>query len=245
MSTTDPLQLPPGLLLDLDDTILTYDAVSGEAWLGTCHVYADRCGVPAERLHEVLDQVRHWYWSDPERNRLGRLRLDETRREITRMGLQRLGIDDLRLASGLAADFRRRRDGAIGLFPGAREALAEFGRRGIRLALVTNGQAEHQRAKIERFNLEPYFRCLCIEGELGFGKPDPRVFERALSDLKLRRDEVWMVGDNLEWDIAGAQQVGIFGVWNDYRRRGLPDSPAAVPDHIIHGLSDLVPTEGP
>ncbi len=75
---------------------------------------------------------------------------------------------------------------------------------------------------------------------MGFGKPDPRAFAQALAGLALSPDETWMVGDHLEWDILGAQRVGVTGVWNDYRRRGLPDDAPAVPDHTVHALSELV-----
>ena len=42
------------------------------------------------------------------------------------------------------------------------------------LAMITNGASATQRAKIERFHLAPYFDHILIEGELGFGKPEPR-----------------------------------------------------------------------
>jgi HAD superfamily hydrolase (TIGR01549 family) len=238
MNTLPPL--PPGLLLDLDDTILTYDAIGREMWRQTSEVFADRCDTDAPTLNRALDEMRHWYWSDPERNQAGRMCLDQTRLEITHLALQRLGADDRELAAELAEHFRQHRDAAISFFPGARETLDELARRGHRLALVTNGQSHHQRAKLDHFDLERYFEVICVEGEMGFGKPDRRAFETALAGLGLPPEETWMVGDNLEWDIRGAQAVGICGVWHDYRRRGLPEGSAIIPDHTIHALSDLL-----
>jgi putative hydrolase of the HAD superfamily len=240
MNTQPPSQLPPGLLLDLDDTILTYDLVSADAWRRACAQHSGRCGVPAEELYTVLGEVRAWYWSDPERHRQGRLRLEEARAELTLLGLQRLGVDDAALASALSTSYRDERDAAIDFFPGAREALEGFVRRGVRLALMTNGQSEHQRAKLERFDLERFFEVICIEGEMGFGKPDRRVFETALQGLSLRPEEVWAVGDNLEWDVAGPQNLGIYGIWNDYRRHGLPEGSAVRPDRVICSLAELL-----
>ena len=46
-------------------------------------------------------------------------------------------------------------------------------------------------------------------------------------------------GDNLTWDVLGAQRADIFGVWNDYRRQGLPNDAPAVPDLIIHSVAEL------
>lgn len=234
------IPLPAGLLLDLDDTILTYDAIGKAAWQRTCARFATRCGVTPERLHEALAGISRWYWSDPERHRLGRLRLDEARAEVTLLGLRELGLDDPALAHALSADYACERDAAIGFFPGAREALTAFRERGVRLALMTNGQSHHQRGKLERFDLERFFEVICIEGELGFGKPDRRVFETALAGLGLVPEQVWAVGDNLEWDVAGPQRLGIYGIWHDYRRRGLPEGSAVQPDRTIHALSELL-----
>ena len=43
--------------------------------------------------------------------------------------------------------------------------------------------------------------------------------------------------------IAGPQRLGIHGIWNDYRRRGLPEGSPVVPDRIIHSLGELVSEE--
>lgn len=236
--------LPPGLLLDLDDTILTYDAIGAEAWRRTTNAYAAECGVAdAEVLHQTLDEVRGWYWSDPERHRAGRLRLDDTRAEVTLMGLQRLGRDDAALARRVSDAYARERDALIGFFPGAREALEAFRAAGVKLALMTNGASAPQRHKLARFDLEGYFDTILVEGELGFGKPDTRVYTTALERLGLSAEQVWAVGDNLEWDVAGPQRLGIHGIWNDYRRRGLPEGSPVVPDRIIHSLGELVSEE--
>ena len=48
-----------------------------------------------------------------------------------------------------------------------------------------------------------------------------------------------MVGDNLVFDVGGAQAVGMQGVWVDIRGRGLPESPVAVPDRIVTSIAEL------
>ena len=49
-----------------------------------------------------------------------------------------------------------------------------------------------------------------------------------------------MVGDNLEADVLGAQQVGIHAIWMDADRAGLPDGTTIRPDRIIGSLSELL-----
>jgi putative hydrolase of the HAD superfamily len=48
------------------------------------------------------------------------------------------------------------------------------------------------------------------------------------------------VGDNLVWDVGAPQKLGIFGIWNDYRNKGLPPSSKIIPDRIITNISELV-----
>jgi hypothetical protein len=59
------------------------------------------------------------------------------------------------------------------------------------LALITNGAAEPQRAKVMRFALEHRFDHTQIEGEHGFGKPEERAYNHAMEVLDVGPDETW------------------------------------------------------
>ena len=50
--------LPRGMLLDLDDTILTYDAISRPAWRAACEAHAG--DLDPGVLYETLHAVRRW-----------------------------------------------------------------------------------------------------------------------------------------------------------------------------------------
>ncbi len=231
---------PSAVLLDLDDTILA-DAVSvDECWETACGRFAGRLrGATAEELLAAILEYSEWYWGDPERHRRGRLDLPRARREVVAGALDRLGVGDGELAGELAHAYATRRDELMQPFPGAIETLEWLRRRGMRSALLTNGAAQAQRAKLERFGLARYFDCIVIEGELGAGKPEERVYRHALERLETQPDEAWMVGDNLEWDVAAPQRLGLAGVWVDCFARGLPSGTPVRPDWIIGSLSEL------
>ena len=74
---------------------------------------------------------------------------------------------------------------------------------------------------------------------MGFGKPDVRAYELALSVMNAKAHETWMIGDNLEWDIAAPQKLGIFAVWNDWRGKGLDPNASVRPDRIISSIAEL------
>jgi putative hydrolase of the HAD superfamily len=68
------------------------------------------------------------------------------------------------------------------------------------------------------------------------GKPDPRVFQAALQACGASAKETAMVGDNLEWDIAGAARLGLLTVWHNLYGARLP-ADAAKPDYEIRDIS--------
>ncbi|MCL6640694.1 MAG: HAD family hydrolase [Candidatus Rokubacteria bacterium] len=227
------------VLLDLDDTLLDYSDGADRCWAEACAAHAPAGGVDAAALLAALDEVKAWFWSDPERHRRERVDMLEAWRKIVDGALARCGGAADGLAHRIAADFAERRRASWRLFPDAVQALQALRRRGVPLALVTNGDARFQREKIERWGLAAFFDCIVIEGEFGCGKPDPRVFHHALAALGVEPDRAWMVGDNLAWDVAGAQAVGVRAAWVDRAGRGLPAGAPAVPDRILRSLAEL------
>jgi putative hydrolase of the HAD superfamily len=231
---------PLALLLDLDDTILDDSSLVHESWREACAVHADRFApLDAAIVVEAIHTASKWFWGDPDRHREGRLRLDGARREVVRLALLELGVEDADLAACIGDAYSHRRDIGITLLPDALDTVRWLCDSGRRLALLTNGAAAAQRRKIARFELADLFDVILVEGELGFGKPDERVYERALSALGVMPADAWMVGDNLEWDVAAPQKLGMCGVWIDGRGSGLPEHTSVRPDHIVRSLAEL------
>lgn len=233
--------LPKAIFLDLDDTIVSYHLLCEPAWSRVCEDFAQSYGIlDGKTLYSAINETARHYWSDPERHRQGRLNLDGTRREIVMQAFRKLDCLDGDNAFMLADNYSNLHQEMIHMFPDAEETIKELVSRGIKLALITNGNSVKQRYKINKFGLEKYFDACLVEGEVGFGKPDPRVFRLAMEKLQVTPEEVWMVGDNLEWDIEAPQKLGIYSIWNDYSRKGLPADSKIVPDRIINNIRELL-----
>ncbi|RPI52363.1 MAG: HAD family hydrolase [Acidobacteria bacterium] len=229
---------PRVLLLDLDDTILDDSGLVHECWRDACADHAERVApLDAAVVADAIRRTSRWYWSDAERHRAGRLALDAARREVVRLALVELGIGNEPLADAIGDAYSRRREAGMEPLPDAIETVRWLRDSGRRLALLTNGAGPAQRKKILRFGLAELFDAILIEGELGFGKPDERVYHRALAALDVGPSDAWMVGDNLEWDVAAPQKLGMSGVWIDLRGRGVPQG--ARPDYTVRSLSDI------
>jgi putative hydrolase of the HAD superfamily len=230
--------LPRALLLDLDDTILDDTSSVTDCWRAACDAHAVD-GITARALFDAVQTSSEEYWSDPERHRVGRLDLPKARHEVVSRAFRSLGIDAVDVALRISTAYATARHERIRPFDDAVDTVRWFRERGCRLALLTNGAHDAQRTKIERFELEGLFDAVLIEGALGYGKPDPRVYRHALDALGVSPSESWMVGDNLEWDVGGPQKLGIVGIWIDARGAGIPAGSAVRPDRIIRSLSEL------
>ena len=233
------------LLLDLDDTILDYSSGVEECWTEACEQYCRPAGIDPKALMEALRPVRRWFWDDPERHRRERTRMLRAWQNIVMLSMERLGAVDEALAETIARDFARRRRDCERLFPEALDVLPDFRRRGMPLGLVTNGDVVFQRDKIDRHALASFFDVIVIEGEFGAGKPDEAVYRHALATLGADAAATCMVGDNLVWDVDGAQRVGIGGIWIDRDNAGLPGDSAIRPDRIIRSLKELAEISRP
>jgi putative hydrolase of the HAD superfamily len=233
--------LPSVLLLDLDDTILDDSGAREECWRIACaEAAAARPGLDSELLRREVERVRDVFWSDPDRHRDWRSQMRRAWVHIASEALAALGVDDPALGQLLGNRHFELRDAAIAPLPGAIDALHRLRSLGLKLGLVTNGGSEGQRAKIERFALATHFDYIGIEGEVGYGKPHRGAYEAALRSLRATPEHTWMVGDNLEWDVSGAQAVGIYGIWLDKQGRGLPPDAIARPDRIVRSVPDLL-----
>ena len=232
--------LPRAVLLDLDDTILDDSGRVDRCWREACAAHVSELpGVDAAAVFDAIHKASRWFWGDPDRHRAGRLDLHNARREVVRLAFRRLAISRIAVADKIADSYSHRRDEGMEPLPEAVDTVRWLRGSGCRLALLTNGAGPAQRTKILRFGLAQLFETILVEGELGFGKPDERIYRLALERLDVAPSEAWMIGDNLEWDVASPQRLGLFTIWIDVRGSGLPRTASVRPDRIVRALSEL------
>jgi putative hydrolase of the HAD superfamily len=227
------------VLFDLDDTLLDYSGGAETCWAASCADVPLPDGLDAATLVGAVREAGRWFWSDQGRHRRERTDMLGAWGKVAAEALRRCGAPDPALAAAIATDFARRRRERWTLFPDALQALRGLRQAGVPLGLITNGDARMQRYKIEAHALAPFFDVIVIEGEFGAGKPDAEVYHHALHSLGASAASTWMVGDNLEWDVAGAQGVGARAAWIDRHGRGLPPDTVARPDRIVRSLDEL------
>lgn len=94
------------------------------------------------------------------------------------------------------------------------------------------------REHLEGHELLQYFTSTVFSDEVGYCKPDPKVFEKALNELEVRPEEAVHVGDLLRTDVVGAKGIGMKAVWVSHTG----DYPQGEysPDFVIKRLPELL-----
>lgn len=98
------------------------------------------------------------------------------------------------------------------LCPGAGRAVRELAARGVSLGIVSNtGRTPGVilRRVLERHGVLHYFGAISYSDEVGFRKPEARIFHVTLERAGVAPDEAVHIGDNPDADVVGAQGVGM------------------------------------
>jgi putative hydrolase of the HAD superfamily len=251
------------IFFDLDDTLLWDQKSIQEAFVATCKEAEDRYGLNPVHLEEaVREAARELYSSyefypftqmigiNPFEGLWGNFLDDQEdfkkmkevvpgyRKEAWTTGLKKMGVDDSAFGYELAERFPQERRNLPFVYEETFRILDRLQGK-YQLLLLTNGSPDLQKTKLAITpELVPYFDHIIISGDFGKGKPDPAIFEHALSRMSLKKEEVIMVGDNLMTDILGANRAGIKTVWINRHNK---ERNEIIPTYEIQHLEELFP----
>ncbi|WPC43967.1 YjjG family noncanonical pyrimidine nucleotidase [Clostridium sp. JS66] len=93
-------------------------------------------------------------------------------------------------------------------------SLVESLHKSYKLSIVTNGLTDVQNKRIRKSVIAKFFEDIVISEEVGVSKPDSKIFELALNNIKhTDKSKVLIVGDSLTSDIQGGINSGIDTCW--------------------------------
>jgi len=249
------------IIFDLDDTLTPDEETADAAILKTIEPVVKQYNIDPEELRQTVRKTCReiWYasplhdycafigisswegmWADfrGDSDCLQKLHewAPEYRRQSWYDSLRKFNIDDEKLAVKLIDDLiyiRRRMHRMYDDVPAVLEDLKGK----YKLGLLTNGAPRLQWEKINGSEVGSYFDVIVISGDIGVGKPDPKIFDITLHKLGAQANETIMVGNSLSSDIIGAKGVGIKAVW--LNRYGHTRDDKVVPDWEINGMDEL------
>lgn len=106
------------------------------------------------------------------------------------------------------------------LFEGAVEIL-DYLILKYKLHIITNGFEEVQHKKLKNSGIDRYFSTVTTSEEVGLKKPNPKVFLTALNKANSLPAQSVMIGDSLEADILGANNIGMQTIFYNYRNESI------------------------
>ena len=126
----------------------------------------------------------------------------------------------------------------VEVVPGAAELLSAVHADWI-IGIATNAGSSNEgdiREALRRGNLDQWLDKIYCYKTMGFYKPSREFFEFIITDLGLVPRSIFMVGDDFEADVLGANRCGIRAVW--FNSLG-PEKRVTKMARTIHRLSDL------
>lgn len=104
-------------------------------------------------------------------------------------------------------------------------ALTELKRGGLKLGIISNFDSRLFDV-LRVCGLDRFFDSIHISTRVGAAKPDPAIFQAALSHYVIEPRQAWHVGDSLREDFEGAMAIGINAVLLDRDTRFAGNAPA-------------------
>lgn len=120
------------------------------------------------------------------------------------------------------------------LFPDAAEAINTLSRQALRLAIASNFD-QRLRQVCRGFPEFQAVERIVVSTEVHACKPSSRFYQGLLQACGCGPDELWMVGDEFDADVAGPEALGIRATWVD-RKSSERSSPAST----VRLLTELV-----
>ncbi|KAM4041918.1 N-acylneuraminate-9-phosphatase isoform 1-T2 [Anomaloglossus baeobatrachus] len=112
-------------------------------------------------------------------------------------------------------------------------------RKSATLVLLTNGQRQVQREKIEACGISPYFDAVVVGGEHAEEKPAPSIFLHCCDLVQVKPQDCVMVGDSLDTDILGGLNAGLKAtIWLNKNPHG-NRNPNPAPHYVIDCVTRL------
>ncbi|PIU21762.1 MAG: hypothetical protein COT15_00620 [Candidatus Diapherotrites archaeon CG08_land_8_20_14_0_20_34_12] len=144
---------------------------------------------------------------------------------------------DYKMLAAAVVAYRKVKSGYLTPYPHVQKVLIKLKERGIRLGIVSDAPIKQAWLRLAELRLMDFFDIVIAVGGTGFEKPNKAPFEKAITELKIKAEEILFVGDNPNRDIVGAKRMGMKTALAEYGqvRKGKEKA-----DYILKDIIDLL-----
>jgi putative hydrolase of the HAD superfamily len=194
------------IFFDLDRTLWDFEKNSENILRQLIETYGleRKCGVEALVIIDTYKKVNKELWDQYNRNLISKEQLRSSRFTKT---LATFNYHFLGFGLQLEKEYIERSPYQTHVIEGAHEILRYLKEKYI-LHVLTNGFVEVQHIKLKQSRLSDYFDEVIISENVGFQKPDKKIFEHAVKIAGAVPSECLMVGDDHYGDVQGAIDAG-------------------------------------
>lgn len=222
------------IFFDLDDTLWAFSENARESFEEVYHAHRfDRFFDSFDSYYAIYQKRNLELWAEYAAGTITKAQLNATRFFYP---LQVAGVNDASLAERFANDFFSLVPTKSKLMPYAAELL-EYLAPKYNLYILSNGFRELQSHKMESGGIRHFFKRIILSEDIGVLKPNPLLFQFALSATQSELSSSIMIGDSWAADIVGARAVGMDHVY--YNVEGREEFPFR-PLYEVKGLREIV-----
>jgi putative hydrolase of the HAD superfamily len=196
---------PEAVIFDTDNTLYPYEPAHKAATESVVKKAINIFGVSESEFTQAFESSRAEV-----KNRLGNTASSHSRLLYFQKTIEHLGMGTRILTTlDFEQTYWRTFLANAKLFSGVIDFLQLLKDKGIRTANITDLTAQIQFRKMVYFGLDEYFDYVVTSEEAGCDKPDSRPFEIALDKLDIPAQKIWMIGDDQDSDMIGAERMGM------------------------------------
>jgi len=208
------------IFFDIDGTLIDHASASAAASLLLYEQFPGQIPFALEDFPRTWERILNKHFN---RFCQGEISLWEQRRQRMREVFARPDFTDAEADSRYQV-FIRAYQSLTCAFADAAPCLEQLGDQP--LGIISNGAREQQIGKLERAGLRRYFTVMVFSEDVGFGKPDARIFLEACRRARQVPGNCIHVGDDVVADIHASHALGMQPVWVDRLGRNQEQLPA-------------------
>ena len=129
---------------------------------------------------------------------------------------------------------------SLAAFPDVRPGLQALRDRGVRLAILSNGEPRMLEAAAQSAGIDTLLDTIISVEEVKIFKVSPRVYNLGVERLGVDRSGLGFVSSNA-WDIAGAASAGLTTFWIQRAAAEPPEELGFAAHRVVAAITDLAP----
>jgi len=224
------------IFFDIDDTLFSTSEFAAAARRNAIDAMM-RYGLrmPREALLRELEEVINEFSSNYEHH------FDKLLVRLPRRAYE--GVNPAILCAAAVVAYHDTKFRQLAPYEDVIETLEVLAKTDLIRGIITSGLQIKQSEKLIRLGVYAYFTpgAIFISDQIGIGKPNPKIYQKACEALNIPPPEAVYVGDNPLTDVDPANKIGMITVRSRRCGKYANVQGASAATHEIQSLKELIP----